>query len=57
VVHVGDDPEADIQGARGAGLRAVWLNRQGTPWPASTAAPELHIRSLGELDAVLTGLS
>ena len=39
VVHVGDDPEADIEGARGAGLRAVWLNRQGTPWPASTAAP------------------
>ena len=31
--------EADIEGARGAGLRAVWLNRQGTPWPASTAAP------------------
>ena len=36
VVHVGDDPEADIEGARGAGLRAVWLNRQGTPWPASS---------------------
>jgi len=24
VVHVGDDPAADVDGARGAGLRSVW---------------------------------
>ena len=33
VLHVGDDPEADVDGARGAGLRPVWLNRAGVPWP------------------------
>jgi putative hydrolase of the HAD superfamily len=53
VLHVGDDPEADVDGARGAGLRPVWLNRSGAPWRAPSAAPELHIRSLSELDAVL----
>ena len=53
VLHVGDDPEADVEGARAAGLRPVWLNRPGTPWPAQSAAPELHIRSLLELDQVL----
>jgi putative hydrolase of the HAD superfamily len=53
VLHVGDDPEADVEGARAAGLRPVWLNRSGTPWPAPSAAPDLHIRSLLELDAVL----
>ena len=56
VAHVGDDPEADIEGARGAGVLPVWLNRTGAPWPAASASPALHIRSLGELDAVLTGL-
>lgn len=57
VLHVGDDPEADIDGARGAGVRPVWLNRSGAPWPVHTAAPDLHIRSLAELDAVLSGLT
>ena len=56
VLHVGDDPEADIEGARSAGLRPVWLNREGTSWPASTVAPDLHIRSLCELDGMLAGL-
>jgi 2-haloalkanoic acid dehalogenase type II len=29
-LHVGDLPRTDAQGARGAGLFAVWLNRDGT---------------------------
>jgi putative hydrolase of the HAD superfamily len=53
VLHVGDDPEADVDGARAAGLRPVWLNRAGTPWPAVSAAPELHIRTLAELEALV----
>jgi FMN hydrolase / 5-amino-6-(5-phospho-D-ribitylamino)uracil phosphatase len=56
VAHVGDDPGADVEGARGAGVRPVWLNRSGAPWPAQSEAPELNIRSLVELDALLAGL-
>jgi FMN hydrolase / 5-amino-6-(5-phospho-D-ribitylamino)uracil phosphatase len=56
VAHVGDDPDADVEGARGAGVRPVWLNRSGAPWPAQSEAPELNIRSLVELDAMLAGL-
>jgi putative hydrolase of the HAD superfamily len=56
VAHVGDDPDADVEGARGAGVRPVWLNRSGAPWPARSAAPEHNIRSLVELDALLAGL-
>jgi FMN hydrolase / 5-amino-6-(5-phospho-D-ribitylamino)uracil phosphatase len=33
VVHVGDDIELDVRGARGAGLHAVWLNRASNSWP------------------------
>jgi putative hydrolase of the HAD superfamily len=33
VAHVGDQREADYQGARRAGLRAIWLNRAGSVSP------------------------
>jgi 2-haloalkanoic acid dehalogenase type II len=33
VVHVGDDIELDVRGARGAGLHAVWMNRGSHSWP------------------------
>ena len=33
VVHLGDDAELDVRGARAAGLHAVWINRAGVPWP------------------------
>jgi FMN hydrolase / 5-amino-6-(5-phospho-D-ribitylamino)uracil phosphatase len=33
VVHVGDDIECDVRGARAAGLHAVWINRGSTAWP------------------------
>lgn len=32
-VHVGDDAELDVRGARAAGLRAVWINRENRLWP------------------------
>jgi putative hydrolase of the HAD superfamily len=57
VAHVGDDPDADVEGARSVGVRPVWLNRSGAPWPAASAFPDLHIRSLAELAGLLDGLS
>ena len=33
VVHLGDDIELDVRGARGAGLHAVWMNRENNAWP------------------------
>ncbi|HMH69093.1 MAG TPA: HAD family hydrolase [Pinirhizobacter sp.] len=33
VLHVGDDPTMDVRGAKEAGMRTVWFNREGGPWP------------------------
>lgn len=55
-VYVGDSPWADIEGARHAGLRAVWLNRHGATWPQDIASAEAAIRSLDELVKVLVPL-
>lgn len=52
VLHVGDDPHADIGGARAAGMRTAWINRGGARW-VDGEAPDLEIRDLAELVAWL----
>jgi putative hydrolase of the HAD superfamily len=53
-LHVGDHPLYDVHGARDAGLRAVWVNRNGDDWPDEYAAPDAEIRHVGELDGLLS---
>ena len=48
VLHVGDDPQADVEGARAAGLRTAWINRSGAAW-AHGESPDLVVRDLAEL--------
>lgn len=48
VLHVGDDPERDVHGARAAGMRTVWVNRHGKPWPGGPPA-DAEVRDLHEL--------
>ena len=49
IAYVGDSITADVEGARDAGLRAVWLDRWNDPWPAPAGV--VRIRSLVELVA------
>lgn len=37
VVHVGDDMELDIRGARAAGLHVIWMNRTEAVWAGEDA--------------------
>lgn len=47
-VFVGDNPEADIAGARAAGMLAVWY-KGALAWPAELEAPERTITALSEV--------
>jgi putative hydrolase of the HAD superfamily len=50
ILHVGDDPLLDIAGARDAGLRTAWINREGQPWPDELGSPpELDLRDMTAL--------
>lgn len=50
ILHVGDDPELDVVGARDAGLRTAWINRRRHPWPGALGtAPDLDMADLNEL--------
>jgi putative hydrolase of the HAD superfamily len=50
VLHIGDDPVADVIGATQAGMQAVWLNREAREWPTALAAPVRTISTLAEID-------
>ena len=49
VLHIGDDPLADVVGATQAGMQAVWLNRDAREWPEQFAAPARTISTLAEI--------
>jgi len=51
-VHVGDNPEDDIAGAKQAGFRAVWYNPGRLPWEGGSV-PDAEIATLSELPALL----
>jgi 2-haloacid dehalogenase len=46
---VGDNPSADIDGARAAGIAACWYNPRGAAWPGAGDPPERVIGDLREL--------
>ena len=46
---IGDNPAADIAGARGAGIDACWYAPGGNPWPGPGEPPHYTIRSLSEI--------
>ncbi len=50
ILHVGDDPELDVVGARDAGLRTAWINRSRHPWPGALGpAPDLDLPDMSAL--------
>ena len=50
VLHVGDDPYADVVGAARSGLQSTWLNRDGKIWPPQFPAPARTIFTLREIE-------
>lgn len=56
VLFVGDTFEADVVGAKGVGMDAVWLNRRGEPLPDAPVRPDYIVSQLGDLDAILPSL-
>ncbi len=52
-LHVGDHPEHDVHGAKQAGLKSVWVNRNGAGYPEDLSAPDATVANLEELDELL----
>ena len=56
LLHVGDHIEYDVQGANDAGVRSVWLNRNGESFTKGVK-PDLEVTSLRELTDALLSVS
>ena len=48
-VMVGDSMRSDIQGAKQAGIKSVWINRENKKITDETIIPDYKIASLSEL--------
>jgi HAD superfamily hydrolase (TIGR01509 family) len=51
--YVGDDPVSDVQGALGAGLRAIWLDQEGRTYPDDLPRPTIVVHSLQDVVAAV----
>jgi 2-haloalkanoic acid dehalogenase type II len=49
VLHVGDSDVDDVKGAKDAGLRVAWVNRDGRARRPDVPAPDFDIRDLSEV--------
>ena len=52
-VYVGDNPFDDVLGAKGVGMRTVWVNRYGKGLDDGLPAPDVEIITLAELPQIL----
>lgn len=53
ILHVGDQLDKDVAGARSAGLRTVWVNHDRKKIKTGKIKPDREIFSLDELPAIL----
>ena len=56
IIHVGDQPYHDIEGAHRAGVHSVWVNRCGSDWPPEYRQAHAEIGTLTELPSVINEL-
>ncbi len=56
IIHVGDDPEHDIQGARAVGMHTVWVNTQRKAWSGDQRA-DREVVCLSELPGAIDSIS
>ena len=50
ILHIGDDAELDVVGARDAGMRTAWINRSRASWPGDLGtAPDLDLPDMSAL--------
>ena len=53
ILHVGDHAETDIEGARNAGMRTVWVNRKSADWPEHLDAPDATVEDISGVRLLL----
>ena len=53
ILHVGDHPETDVDGAREAGMQTAWMNRTSADWPEHLPQPDVVVTNVADLRSLL----
>ena len=53
ILHVGDHPETDVDGARNAGMQTAWMNRTSADWPQHLRRPGVVVTTVADLRELL----
>jgi len=56
LLHIGDNPETDIQGAKLAGVKTLWINRHAMTWPEELQRADYEMTELANLAEWLSNL-
>lgn len=56
IVHVGDNPEHDIEGANAMGMHTVWMNPRGAHWTGEQRA-DREISNLAQLPEAIDSIA
>ena len=56
IIHVGDDPEHDVRGARNMGMHTIWVNTRHKEWSGGERA-DREITNLQQLPAAIDSIS
>ena len=56
IIHVGDNPEHDVQGALDVGMFAIWINLQQESWPGGAPAHR-EVTCLSQLPAAIDSIA
>ncbi len=54
VWYVGDNPRADVAGAKHAGLRAIWYNAENRSYPEGLAQPDAVVTDICDVLEIVT---
>jgi FMN hydrolase / 5-amino-6-(5-phospho-D-ribitylamino)uracil phosphatase len=49
VIHIGDNPEADILGAQNLGMHTIWVNIEPQVWPSHLTPATAEVTHLSQL--------
>ena len=53
ILHVGDHPETEGDGARDAGMQTAWMNRTSADWPQHLRRPDAVVTNVADLRKLL----
>jgi len=53
MLHIGDNPVADVEGGLAAGVKTLWFNQHGHDWTSNAGTPHFEVESIAQIEALL----